>query len=93
MTVASKSCNKYVVIQCKGCDLTSLQRHLDEYKEKLSVKICDIKSDLKRQRESVIQVHTYAVFYGTYVNRRSAKPARARWRNTLPSFNRVWRIW
>ncbi|GBE58656.1 cingulin 1, putative [Babesia ovata] len=31
------------------------QRHLDEYKEKQSVKICDLKSALKSERASVIQ--------------------------------------
>lgn len=31
------------------------QRHLDEHKEKQSVKICDIKEELKRQRESALQ--------------------------------------
>ncbi|GFE53471.1 sporulation-specific 15-like, putative [Babesia ovis] len=31
------------------------QRHLDEYKEKQSVKICDLKSALKSQRETILQ--------------------------------------
>ncbi|ORM39967.1 uncharacterized protein BXIN_1396 [Babesia sp. Xinjiang] len=38
-----------------GSQSYNSQRHMDEYKEKQSVKICDLKSALKSQREAVLQ--------------------------------------